>query len=303
MGRWIACGLLAGIFGTIGTNVSLGQGKAPKGYLFFAHRDREAAAAARAPKAGAPKASAQKARAVPVVPAANVSRPVAEAATSNTVTDSAPIAPATWDSDYDPNYGCDDSIPLPGSSIGYSQYRYAFGKTQGFPLHGYRSHYYWFGHAYCMHCYCGQGECPNHCSGYRGECYTPGWNDGGRMFFENPCGRGSCWDCFWHKGGYERPCRRTDCPNVCQGPPRYSSYGFPQGAAGDPNYVPKGNRDDRIYKMPADIYSIPKPTMVPQNPPTGPAIGSDSANDQAPEEPMEDPRPEPIEEPRPEPQP
>ncbi|MSR58071.1 MAG: hypothetical protein EXS05_10395 [Planctomycetaceae bacterium] len=287
MTRWLACGLLAGILGTIGTNVSLGQtGKAPRGYIFFAPRNRPAASVKTGPAKTVQSASAKSDRAArPATPTKADGGPLSASAQKP---EAKPVSQVTWDSDYDPAYGTDPTVPLPGSSLGYSQYSYGFGAPHAFPLHGYRSTYYWFGHTYTMHCYCGAGECPGHCPGYRGECFVPGWNDAGTMIFENPCGRGSCLDWMWHKGGYERPCRRIDCPNVCQGVPRYSSFGFPRGAAGDPNYVPpQGTKDDRIYKMPSDIYSIPKPIMVPETP-AGPTIAPEP-----PADPMEEPSPKP----------
>jgi hypothetical protein len=138
------------------------------------------------------------------------------------------------------------------------------------PLHGWRSTYNWGGQTYSMHCYCAKGY-EGHCSGYRGECYRPCWNDAGQYGFEFNCRRGSPLDCLWHRGGYECPARCTDCPYVC-GTPSWSSYGFPPEAYGA---TTRSNAKPQMYYLPEGLSvgpSTTSPAPKSRYTPDGPAL-------------------------------
>jgi hypothetical protein len=199
------------------------------------------------------------------------------------------IRQVMWGSQFGLNYG----YVAEGYSPGYPGY--AFGPPRDYPLHGYRSPYYWAGHTYRMHCYCDEGYCPDYCPGYRGACYKPCWNDAGTLLFERRCGRGSPLDCLWHMGGYERPCRTICCPYVCDGAPSFHTYGFPHGTAGDPNYrQPRGT----VPPTPPEKYADPYPPIPQSNPlpielPEDPRVVPPKTRFPSPAPPVEPPTPMP----------
>lgn len=257
MMRPLVRSLLAGILGLACTGVSWGQEtQTPTGYQFFTRRNRATPTAwTRIPDVGQ-KSASRPAACCKTAEASQAPKPplVAEPVSSTATTVSPPEADDTtvsqvnWGgSEYGLSFGWPEEGYYPGTP--------SYGWGVSFPLHGYRETYDWAGHRYSLHCYCSKGYPPFQCPGYRGECYVPCWNDAGTPICERCCGRGSPWDCLWHMGGYEHRCRRTDCPNVCIGPPAYSSFGFPHGAGGDPNYVkPRGAENGERWKMRHDPY-------------------------------------------------
>ncbi|MFN0052151.1 MAG: hypothetical protein ACKV0T_08165, partial [Planctomycetales bacterium] len=215
-------GLLAGILGMTVTTLAWGQAPpsasprsgAPRGYLFFAHRNRRAASQPPVKTAADTRAATGQATSdssLSAIPNTNV-----EGQTSPEVKQ------VDWGGkEFGLNYGYHEEGYYPGTPS------YGFGAPYPYPLHGYRSTYDWAGHSYSLHCYAEGGYLPWHCPGYRGACYQPGWNDASPpiRLWERTAGRGSCWDCFWHMGGWEHRCSRTDCPYICGPTPAYSSYG------------------------------------------------------------------------------
>lgn len=255
-------------------SLSAAEGQTPGGYLFFARRQRTTPTTwSRVEEPAGGKSAKRRepcCKTAEDVQAPRSPLPVtASSVTSETPVATTPETPAvqqvTWGTVYGLGYGWPEEGYYPGTPS------YGFGTPIPYPLHGYRAKYDWAGHTYAMHCYCAKGYCPFHCPGYRGECYVPCWNDAGTPIFERRCGRGSCWDAFWHMGGYERPCRKTDCPNVCIGPPAYDSCGFPHGAPGDPNYVkPRGTGTGEPWRMSHDPYGSPTPPRMKRDTPPAP---------------------------------
>lgn len=270
MKRLLVRCLLSVLLGLAGATISLAQeGQTPGGYQFFARRNRPTPTTwTRIVEPASVKSSKRQAACCKIgednqTPPSPIPRP-SEATPSPTATEQQAVRQVNWGAEFGLGYGWPEEGYYPGTPS------YGFGKSYPYPLHGYRETYDWAGNTYSMHCYCSKGYCPYHCPGYRGECYVPCWNDAGTPIIERRCGRGSGFDCFWHMGGYEWRCRKTDCPNICQGPPAYSSFGFPRGSVGDPNYVkPQGNGPGEPWRMSHDPYGTAPATKarpVPANP-------------------------------------
>jgi hypothetical protein len=276
MNQRVVRGILTSLVCLTATVTACGQdGKAPRGYLFFAHRNRpaatpqERAAAQEATKARQRREAAccglvdsgDKAKVSPVqaVAPTQVVTPAQVPGTEAATSAQSEVRQVDWG-------GAEFGIGTGYTNEGYypGQRGYAFGRQQRFPLHGYRPQYDWAGHTYEMHCYCDGGYPPFQCPGYRGACFVPCWNDNGTQIFERKCGRGSYLDCFWHMGGYECPRRKTDCPYVC-GTPAYASYGFPRGRSGDPNFHPPGKGPQKPMMEPYSDEFPPSPekTILP----------------------------------------
>jgi hypothetical protein len=286
MNRSLVRCLLAGFLGLAGVTASSAQeGQTPGGYQFFSRRTRTTATAwTRVAEPATAKPSKRQAaccrisedQQVPQPPAAVQSESLPAAA------DQPAVQQTNWGAEFGLGHGWTEEGYYPGMP------NYGFGASGPYPLHGYRATYDWAGHTYWMHCYCDEGYCPHHCPGYRGACYVPCWNDAGTPIVERRCGRGSVFDCFWHMGGYERPCRKTDCPYICSGPPAYHSYGFPHGAAGDPNYrKPSNTGNSEPWRMRHDPYGA-APAGKPLSDPASPTVSPKPA-----ESPVEAPVPKP----------
>jgi hypothetical protein len=263
--------LLAGILGLAGATVTLAQeGQTPGGYLFFARRNRPTPTTwTRVVEPAAAKSSKRQAACCKTAEDIQTPQPPAGLSAENAPESQDPaVRQVTWGTEFGLGYGWPEEGYYPGTPS------YGFGKSYAYPLHGYRATYDWAGQTYSMHCYCAKGYCPHHCPGYRGECYVPCWNDAGTPIIERRCGRGSCFDAFWHMGGYECPRRKTDCPYICAGPPAYYSYGFPRGTPGDPNFVhPRGTGTTPSWPASHDPYRptpATKPLPAPANPPAPP---------------------------------
>jgi len=265
MNRPLCASMVAVLFLTVGGATRADDGGAPRGYIFFAPRNRPSVTA--------------KARASSTKPAqksshADFKKPAANTAGHPSQVTAAPmpiptpaadpkVSQVTWGTIYGEGY----MYPGPGP-VG------SYGTPTRTPLHGWRSTYNWGGQTYSMHCYCAKGYCDPHCSGYRGECYRPCWNDAGQYGFEYNCRRGSPLDCLWHRGGYECPARCTDCPYVC-GTPQWSSYGFPPQAYGAPTqgkgkpqlyYLPEGTSEPTLVPL-SKPFPVPSGPTLPSNPP------------------------------------
>lgn len=263
------------------------EAQTPAGYQFFARRHRTTPTAwTRIPESPTAKSASRPQACCRISddPQAPRSPLADQPETASTSTDLNPVQQTNWGAEFGLNYGWTEEGYYPGTST------YPFGKTYPYPLHGYAPTYNWAGHEYCMHCYCSKGYCPHHCPGYRGACYVPCWNDAGTPIIERRCGRGSGFDCFWHMGGYECRCRRSDCPYVCEGPPSFNSFGFPQGTAGDPNYVkPRGAENNEPWKMRPDPYGAApatKPARAPAKQPIPPQPAADPSVPPTPKPPV-----------------
>lgn len=271
--------LMAIVLSLAGAAVAPAQeSQTPGGYQFFARRNRPTPTSwTRVVEPTSAKAARRQAACCRTAEDLQTPKPpnALPPESSPLTSDEPEVRQITWGTEFGLGYGWPAEGYYPGTPS------YGFGTPHAYPLHGYRTTYDWAGHTYSMHCYCAKGYCPHHCPGYRGECYVPCWNDAGTPIIERRCGRGSCFDCFWHMGGYERRCRKTDCPYICSGPPAFDSYGFPHGAIGDPNYVkPRGAGTSDPWKMSHDPYGTPpaarpQPAPVKPSTPAGKAVNPD----------------------------
>jgi hypothetical protein len=279
MNRLVVRGLVVGIVSLTGTTVSLAQmGSAPRGYHHFAPRNRPSPAA-RARALETTRAKPKKKQSAVCCGAFHEPPPASPLTITQESRRATPIPvkadatnpevqPVDWGgAEFGLNYGWPTDGYYPGSRS------YGFGKAPAYPLHGYQSTYNWAGHSYSMQCYCDEGYPPFHCPGYRGECFVPGWNDAGTPITERSCGRGSCWDCLWHMGGYESPRPTIHCPLVCGTPSSNATglaRGFPRGSAGDPNYHPPRDRKTRTPPERSGDPYPPTPNAAPMEIPLDP---------------------------------
>jgi hypothetical protein len=249
--------LMAGAIALSGAMPAHGQeGRAPRGYIFFAPRNRASTEATSLPKRAAPVTPASAA----TPPATATTEPLPEAHPTDVAKPPA-VRTVTWGTLYSPGATYPAGPSTAGSNAWYGS------ATPHYPLHGYRYTYDWAGHTYSYHCF----------TGYRGECYEPGWNDARRTIFESRCGRGSFLDRLWHRGGWERPCCQTCCPYVCD-PPYYYTHGFPPEAYGAPGrsggaskvspYDPNPSGSKTAPPKPAERPLAPTPEDPDAKPPT-----------------------------------